>query len=373
MSETLTWHRSPFASPDADRVGEPLPVERTQGDGAALYGFITVAPAAGSSVDARRWLAGRLPDFMTPRQVLIVPGIPLLPVGQVDHGALLEHLPVDPPDTGAALSRKDAYGRLAHAWDAVLGQGAQSHASDFHALGGDSLKLMQLSLQIERAFGRSLPLEAVLADARLPNLARLLEIDCPRATQARPEGLSLRPIWPGRQPSRGIALAMPGWHGSALRAFARPARGALPAALHIRRAPLPACGIGVRAASTWHPDDNIRMTIELPTVGQERAGHAPGPRGRHASVCTQASVAGGRHGASRSGRGARSGRPSPNTPLRFCVLTYRQTGYWEPHYPPKDTDVLCLFRITACTSSAGRCWARSPSPSGGCRHATTGA
>ena len=28
------------------------------------------------------------------------------------------------------------------------------------------------------------------------------------------------------------------------------------------------------------------------------------------------------------------------------VLKYRQMGYWMPDYQPKDTDILCLFRIT---------------------------
>jgi len=28
------------------------------------------------------------------------------------------------------------------------------------------------------------------------------------------------------------------------------------------------------------------------------------------------------------------------------VLKYRQMGYWQPDYEPKDTDILCLFRIT---------------------------
>jgi hypothetical protein len=28
------------------------------------------------------------------------------------------------------------------------------------------------------------------------------------------------------------------------------------------------------------------------------------------------------------------------------VLKYRQMGYWDPDYQPKDTDTLCLFRIT---------------------------
>ena len=28
------------------------------------------------------------------------------------------------------------------------------------------------------------------------------------------------------------------------------------------------------------------------------------------------------------------------------VMKYREMGYWEPDYQPKDTDVICLFRIT---------------------------
>jgi ribulose-bisphosphate carboxylase large chain len=28
------------------------------------------------------------------------------------------------------------------------------------------------------------------------------------------------------------------------------------------------------------------------------------------------------------------------------VLKYRQMGYWDADYVPKDTDSLCLFRIT---------------------------
>ena len=28
------------------------------------------------------------------------------------------------------------------------------------------------------------------------------------------------------------------------------------------------------------------------------------------------------------------------------VLKYKQMGYWRPDYEPKDTDVICVFRIT---------------------------
>ena len=75
------------------------------------------------------------------------------------------------------------------------------------------------------------------------------------------------------------------------------------------------------------------------------------------------------------------------------VLKYKQMGYWQPDYVPKDTDVITMFRITpqegvdheeaaaavvgesatanwavvwnvnGWTSLAGRCWAPPPSPS----------
>ena len=28
------------------------------------------------------------------------------------------------------------------------------------------------------------------------------------------------------------------------------------------------------------------------------------------------------------------------------VMEYRQMGYWEPDYEPKDTDILAVFRVT---------------------------
>ena len=31
---------------------------------------------------------------------------------------------------------------------------------------------------------------------------------------------------------------------------------------------------------------------------------------------------------------------------RSGVLKYRQMGYWEPDYEPKDTDILAVFRIS---------------------------
>ncbi len=40
------------------------------------------------------------------------------------------------------------------------------------------------------------------------------------------------------------------------------------------------------------------------------------------------------------------------------VIPYAEMGYWQPDYVPKDTDVLCAFRITpqdgGATGGGGR-------------------
>jgi len=47
-----------------------------------------------------------------------------------------------------------------------------------------------------------------------------------------------------------------------------------------------------------------------------------------------------------------SAKPERSTTLRgeeryqAGVLEYRQMGYWEPDYEPKETDLIALFRVT---------------------------
>lgn len=44
------------------------------------------------------------------------------------------------------------------------------------------------------------------------------------------------------------------------------------------------------------------------------------------------------------------------------VIPYAEMGYWQPDYVPKDTDVLCAFRITpqddfpTCRVESRRCY-----------------
>jgi ribulose-bisphosphate carboxylase large chain len=38
--------------------------------------------------------------------------------------------------------------------------------------------------------------------------------------------------------------------------------------------------------------------------------------------------------------------PAKRSRYSAGVLEYRNMGYWEPDYAPKDTDIICLFRVT---------------------------
>jgi acyl-coenzyme A synthetase/AMP-(fatty) acid ligase len=343
-------------------------VERTEGASTALYGFITMDAPDRWAEEPRAWLASRLPDFMMPRHILILPQIPLMPGGKVDHAALLAAVPHCPCDQGTPEPSDDAYDRLAQTWDSVLWPGAHRQTGDFASLGGDSLKIMQLALEIERHFGRTVAVKDFVKDATLQNLATLLGIEIPALALIKPEGLVLRKVWPAREPSQGIALATPGWSGYAQAVLFRRAEmfidhdlwgadfgikdgpivkeghwwraaieiadqirsGAIPSphvifgysvggsiawlvsrllagtphcppfvvmvdasplhrlpayhhielervlaavsdhapppVLHIRRAPLPAFGIGIGNTSKWELEDNIIASVDLPTT-----------------------------------------------------------------------------------------------------------
>ena len=38
--------------------------------------------------------------------------------------------------------------------------------------------------------------------------------------------------------------------------------------------------------------------------------------------------------------------PTPKDRWTSGVTPYAEMGYWDPDYEPRDTDVLCAFRVT---------------------------
>lgn len=154
-------------------------VEHSDHQDTALYGFITTSAVTDITLDLRSQLLKQLPVFMVPRKIWLVAQIPLLSGGKVDYLALMVHARAaqSAPQTSPAQEMREPCSRLCQIWDSVLFEGAHRRDADFLALGGDSLKLMNLSVELEQAFHKALPLEVFLTNSTLRHLADLLNIE----------------------------------------------------------------------------------------------------------------------------------------------------------------------------------------------------
>lgn len=209
----------------------------------ALYGFILVPGQLTTPAAPRVWLAERLPRYMIPGTVEQMKTFPRLPGGKVDYAALTARAMAVPASKGpgAPIGEEPVAVRLRCCWNNVLGGNASDAKADFFERGGDSLSLVELAAAFTREFQREFPLDHFLADPTLRGLQRALDSDHEAASQrvclapqgeevrdglvvgapARPTIFSanrdvrLRHVRGASSPSRGIALAMPGWGGTA--------------------------------------------------------------------------------------------------------------------------------------------------------------
>ncbi len=105
----------------------------------------------------RAELRDRLPGYMVPAHLVTLPALPLNASGKVDRAAL----PAPAADSGAGAAhdrvgpRDDVERTLADIWTQVLGRPQTDVDEDFFAVGGDSLKSIQL---VHRARGAGMSL-----------------------------------------------------------------------------------------------------------------------------------------------------------------------------------------------------------------------
>lgn len=187
-------------------------VERKEQETSNLYGFISAEKNV-SAEKVHTWLASRLPDYMIPKSILLIPQIPLLAGGKVDYMTLINQVPCS-SETPINILEKDDFVRLCTLWDSILWKGAHRQKGTFFALGGDSLSLMMLSVEIEQHFGHRIPLEEFRENSTLSALAAILQIETPPLTEKeKNKKLDADFFWPSLHTAKGVALAMPAYDG----------------------------------------------------------------------------------------------------------------------------------------------------------------
>ncbi|ODU06955.1 MAG: hypothetical protein ABS81_03060 [Pseudonocardia sp. SCN 72-86] len=138
-----------------------------------LVGYVVAADADGVDPDAvRAHAATLLPDHMVPSLVVVLGEFPLTANRKVDRKAL------PAPDAAEVAGRPAGTPReqvLCELFAQVLGLDAVGVDDDFFALGGHSLLLVRLSVEIESRLGIAVEVANLLAARTAAAVARLLD------------------------------------------------------------------------------------------------------------------------------------------------------------------------------------------------------
>lgn len=139
-----------------------------------------IVPEEGGKADVsalRDHLAARLPVFMRPDAIVMVPDFPITANGKIDVKALPdpEGESSGAPRTSSSPPRGETETKLAVMWQELLGLDSVSREDDFFSLGGHSLLALRLFARINREFGRTLPLASLIHHPTLAGLAAAIE------------------------------------------------------------------------------------------------------------------------------------------------------------------------------------------------------
>ena len=151
-------------------------VQRDQKAGDRLVAYVVAAERLPNLTSLlRAHLAARLPDYMVPASLVMIESFPLTGNGKIDFRAL--PLPQAVRDDGARalVPPRDAVERkLVKLWEGILERHPIGVEDDFFDLGGHSLLAVYLMAELEREFGRKLPLAALFKNPTIDKLGELL-------------------------------------------------------------------------------------------------------------------------------------------------------------------------------------------------------
>jgi amino acid adenylation domain-containing protein len=157
-----------------------------------LVAFVVPAPDAALDAGALRPLLGaRLPRYMIPHRIVIVPGLPSHSSGKIDRVALARTACAPPPaEPARAERRRPARGSgtergIADVWCEVLGTASPpGFDENFFDAGGDSLLLLVAQTRLSASLGVALSVTDLFEHTTIRTLAAF--VDGKAATAARP-------------------------------------------------------------------------------------------------------------------------------------------------------------------------------------------
>ena len=178
--------------------------EETPGDKRVVAWFVPAGGAKPSASELRAHLRLTLPEHMLPASFTPLDVLPQTSSGKVDRRALEAREPVAQQTASDVhvAPRTPLEARMAELWEDVIGVNPVGATDDFFELGGHSLLALRLFSEIEKRFGRRLPLTSLFEGATVADLAQLLAVDeqegekraAPNVVALQPKG-SKRPFF----------------------------------------------------------------------------------------------------------------------------------------------------------------------------------
>lgn len=142
-----------------------------------LLCYVVMEPGARFDRDRLRHdMQGSMPPYMVPSYLIEMTAFPMTPFGKIDRKAL-----PDPDrassDEARVMPRSDVERRLHAIWTELLGTDSFGVTNSFFHVGGHSLLALRLFTEIERCFGKKLPVSLIYQEDTVERLARLLITD----------------------------------------------------------------------------------------------------------------------------------------------------------------------------------------------------
>jgi amino acid adenylation domain-containing protein len=125
----------------------------------------------------RRECGVKMPEWMCPGAIQILPTLPITATGKIERRALpMPSWTGDADDGASALGQlSDTEQMISRMWQQVLGTHAVTADANFIALGGHSLKAAQISTALRDLFGVSVKAHDVISMPSLRDLAQLVD------------------------------------------------------------------------------------------------------------------------------------------------------------------------------------------------------
>ncbi|HEX7330143.1 MAG TPA: amino acid adenylation domain-containing protein [Pyrinomonadaceae bacterium] len=184
----------------AEGVAEAVVVVREQGGEKRLVAYVVGEVSAS---ELRKYLAGRLPDYMIPGAFVVLAEMPITANGKVDKKALPE-----PTNERPALASEfikpqtPAEQSIAAVWQELLHLSEVGIEDNFFDLGGNSLLLVQLHARLQKIFGEQLTMVQLFEHPTIGALAAQLSQAAPAPEQAAREASRVEKRMRGQQRQR---------------------------------------------------------------------------------------------------------------------------------------------------------------------------